>query len=58
MSAEKTNPPSDDDREKQDWGKQSQSNKPWKQNAQNTTDPSPPDTPKPDLEKWKETKTH
>jgi hypothetical protein len=58
MSAEKTNPPSDDDRDRQDWGKQSQSNEPWKQNAQNTTDPRLPDTPKPDLEKWKDTNTH
>jgi hypothetical protein len=58
MSAEKTNPPSDDDRDKQDRGKQSQSNEPWKQNAQNTTDPSLPDTPKPNLEKWRDTNTH
>jgi hypothetical protein len=58
MSAEKTNPPSDDDRDKQDWGKQSQSNEPWKQNAQNTTDPSLPDMPKPNLEKWRDTNTH
>jgi hypothetical protein len=35
-----------------------QSNEPWKQNAQNTTDPSLPDTPKPDLEKWERTKNH
>jgi hypothetical protein len=50
--------PKDDPREQQDWGKQSQSNEPWKQNAQNTTDPSLPDTPKPDLEKWKKSNTH
>ena len=34
MSAEKITPPSDDDRDKQDWGKRSQSNEPWKRNAQ------------------------
>jgi hypothetical protein len=58
MSVEKTTPASEDDRDKQDWGNHSQSNEPWKQNAQNTTDPSLPDTPKPDLEKWKDAKTH
>jgi hypothetical protein len=60
-STDKNDPretPKDDPREKQDWGKQSQSNEPWKQNAQNTTDPSLPDTPKPDLEKWEKSNTH
>lgn len=41
MSAEKITPPSDDDRDKQDWGKRSQSNEPWKRNAQHITDPEP-----------------
>jgi hypothetical protein len=29
----------------------SQSDKPWEKNSRNTTDPSLPGTPKPDLEK-------
>jgi len=50
--------PKDDPRTTQDWGSMSQSDKPWEKNAQNTTDPSLPDTPKPDLEKWQKSKTH
>lgn len=50
--------PKDDPREKTDWAPYPQSNEPWKQNAQNTTDPSLPDTPEPDLEKWHRTNTH
>jgi hypothetical protein len=44
--------------EKTDRAPYPQSKEPWKQNAQKTTDPSLPDTPKPDLEKWKDTNTH
>jgi hypothetical protein len=61
MSVEKTDPretPKDDPREETDWAPYPQSKEPWKQNAQNTTDPSLPDTPKPDLEKWHRTNTH
>lgn len=47
-----------DQRTEQDKGSMAQSDKPWKKNPQNTTDPTLPDTPKPDLEKWGETKTH
>jgi len=43
---------------REDWGKKTQSDEPWKQNAQRTTDPSQADTPKPDLEKWQDSKTH
>ncbi len=47
-----------DQRTAQDKGSMAQSNKPSEKNPQNTTDPSLPDTPKPDLEKWGRTKTH
>lgn len=50
--------PKDDPREKTDWTPYPQSDEPWKQNMQKTTDPSLPDTPKPDLEKWQRTNTH
>jgi len=40
-----------DPRTAEDKGSMAQSDKPWEKNAQNTTDPSLPDTPRPDLEK-------
>lgn len=58
MTDKREDKPTDDPRQHQDWGSMSQSDKPWEKNPQNTTDPSLPDTPKPDLEKWGETKTH
>jgi hypothetical protein len=57
-NTDKPKPFSGDPGEKTDQAPYPQSKEPWKQNAQNTTDPSLPDTPKPDLEKWKNTKTH
>jgi hypothetical protein len=39
-------------------GALSAENEPLRQNAQNTTDPRLPDTPKPDLEKWQRTNMH
>lgn len=54
----KPKPGSDDPGEKTDRARYPQSNEPWKQNAQNTTDPSLPDTPKPDLEIWHRTNPH
>jgi hypothetical protein len=48
--------PGPDDRREEPHTKQT--DEPWKKNPQNVTDPSLPDTPKPDLEKWNETRTH
>jgi hypothetical protein len=50
--------PKDDPRDQTDWAPYPQSDEPWKQNPQNTTDPSLPDSPKPDLERWAKSKTH
>lgn len=62
MKKNKDNTPSEkakpDSRKDQDKGSMAQSDKPWEKNPQNTTDPSLPDTPEPDLEKWQKSKTH
>lgn len=50
--------PKDDPREQNDWKPYPQTDKPWKENAQHSTDPSLGETAKPDLEKWSETNTH
>lgn len=50
--------PKDDPREQDDWKPYPQTNEPWKQNAQHSTDPSLGETAKPDLEKWAKSKTH
>lgn len=50
--------PKDDPREQSDWKPYPQTNEPWKQNAQHSTDPSQGETPKPDLEKWAKSNTH
>jgi hypothetical protein len=55
LPSEKVKP---DPSTEQDKGSLAQSDKPWEKNPQNTTDPSLPDTPKPDLEKWQNSKTH
>jgi hypothetical protein len=62
MSKDKENvsheAPNDDPRENAGDASMAQSDKPWKQNLQRTTDPSQADTPKPDLETWAKSKTH
>lgn len=62
MKNVENNSPSDkvkpDQRSDQDKESMAQSDRPWEKNPQNTTDPSLPDAAKPDLEKWRRTKTH
>ncbi len=48
----------EDPRQRTDWKPDPGTREPWKQPAHNVQDPAAPDTPKPDLEKWGETKTH
>ncbi|MBC7586138.1 MAG: hypothetical protein H7316_20560 [Tardiphaga sp.] len=50
--------PADDPRERSDWTDHPGTDEPWKQPAHNVQDPAAPQTPKPDLEKWRETNTH
>jgi hypothetical protein len=45
-----------DPRQKTDWPNTRQSDEPWKGNPEK--DQLSPDRPKPDLEKWQESKTH
>jgi hypothetical protein len=58
VTDKKNDKPIDNSRQHQDRDNLSQSDKPWEKNPQNTTDPSLPDTPKPDLENWGVSKTH
>ena len=52
MSKEK---PTDDPRQRTDWGSHKQTDKPWKGNPEKEHRPG---SSKPDLEKWHETNTH
>ena len=52
MSKEK---PTDDPRQKTDWGSHEQTDKPWKGNPEKEQRPG---SEKHDLEKWHETNTH
>ena len=52
MSKEK---PTDDPRQKTDWGSHEQTDKPWKGNPEKEQRPG---SEKHDLEKWHETSTH
>jgi hypothetical protein len=47
--------PTDDPRDRNDWGSHSQTNKPWKGNPEKE---QRPDEPELDLEKWHESGTH
>ncbi|UPK33646.1 hypothetical protein IVB18_36475 [Bradyrhizobium sp. 186] len=48
--------PTDDPRDRNDWGSHSQTDKPWK--AKPEKEQRSGEVKKPDLEKWHETKTH
>lgn len=47
--------PSDDPRQRTDWGSHKQPDKPWEGNPEKEQDPS---DETPDLEKWQESSTH
>ena len=53
MSKEK---PNDDPRQQTDWKNTKQTDEPWK--GATEKEQVAPDRPKPDLEKWHDTKTH
>ncbi len=55
MSQEK---PTDDPREQSDKAPTKGTDAPWDRAGQKSQNPDEPNWPKPDLEKWQDTKTH